>query len=56
MKRFAHAIILSGALAASAAFGAESVMVGGQSMYAAKDIVDNAVNSENKAALTNRTA
>jgi uncharacterized surface protein with fasciclin (FAS1) repeats len=47
MKKIALALALTtacGAFAASA-FAADTVMVGGQSMYPTKDIVDNAVNS-----------
>ena len=46
MKKFATAVALSAALfSATAAFADHAVMVGGQSMFAAKDIIDNAVNS-----------
>jgi len=44
MKKLATAIALCATFAGSA-FGADAVMVGGQSMYPTKDIVDNAVNS-----------
>jgi uncharacterized surface protein with fasciclin (FAS1) repeats len=44
MKKLATAIALSTTLA-GVAHGADIVMVGGQSMYPSKDIVDNAVNS-----------
>lgn len=45
MKKFAYALALTAALGANAALAADTVMVGGQSMYPSKDIVDNAVNS-----------
>ncbi len=46
MKKFSSALLLTTALsAASFAIAAEPVMVGGQSMFPAKDIIDNAVNS-----------
>ena len=46
MKKFSYAVITSLLLATGAsAFAADTVMVGGQSMFATKDIVDNAVNS-----------
>ena len=49
MRKFTHALVLSAAIAASFATAnqavAMDVMVGGQSMMASKDIVDNAVNS-----------
>lgn len=46
MKKLSHALILSLSLAAAnLAVAADTVMVGGQSMFPAKDIIDNAVNS-----------
>src|SRR5450830_7312 len=46
MKKLTYALVLSAALgAASMSMAADTVMVGGQSMYPAKDIIDNAVNS-----------
>lgn len=46
MKKFSYALILTTALsAAGMALAADNVVVGGQSMYPSKDIVDNAVNS-----------
>lgn len=46
MKKLATVLVLSAAFAtAGAAFAANAVMVGGQSMLPSKDIVDNAVNS-----------
>ncbi|HWW99892.1 fasciclin domain-containing protein [Collimonas sp.] len=46
MRKLTYALTLSAALiAASAARAEDTVMVGGQSMYPSKDIVDNAVNS-----------
>lgn len=47
MRTFIPAVLFATSmLAASASFAAEmSTMVGGQSMYPSKDIVDNAVNS-----------
>src|SRR5450830_507498 len=46
MRKLTYALTLSAALiAASAAYAEDTVMVGGQSMYPSKDIVDNAVNS-----------
>lgn len=45
MKKIAYALVLTAALGANAAFAADAVMVGGQSMYPSKDIIDNAVNS-----------
>lgn len=47
MKKFTHALVLSTALSAAsvAMAAADTVMVGGQSMYPTKDIIDNAVNS-----------
>jgi uncharacterized surface protein with fasciclin (FAS1) repeats len=44
MRKILSAVIMTTALCASA-YADEPVMVGGQSMYATKDIVDNAVNS-----------
>lgn len=46
MRKLTYALALSAAMiAASAAHAEDTVMVGGQSMYPSKDIVDNAVNS-----------
>lgn len=46
MRKFGSALVISAALAtASFAFAQDTVMVGGQSMFPSKDIVDNAVNS-----------
>src|SRR5471030_3142468 len=50
MRKLTYALTLSAAMAtamiaASAAYAEDTVMVGGQSMYPSKDIVDNAVNS-----------
>lgn len=45
MKKIAYAFVLTAALGANAALAADTVMVGGQSMYPSKDIIDNAVNS-----------
>lgn len=46
MKKFSYALILITALSASGvAMAADNVMVGGQSMYPSKDIIDNAVHS-----------
>ncbi len=46
MKKFSYALVLTTALsAASLAIAADAVVVGGQSMFPAKDIIDNAVNS-----------
>ena len=46
MRKLTYALTLSATLlAAGAAYAEETVMVGGQSMYPTKDIVDNAVNS-----------
>lgn len=46
MRKLTYALTLSATLiAAGAAHAEDTVMVGGQSMYPSKDIVDNAVNS-----------
>jgi uncharacterized surface protein with fasciclin (FAS1) repeats len=45
MKKLAAVFAISAAVAAGSAFAADTVMVGGQSMYPSRDIVDNAVNS-----------
>ena len=48
MKKLATAfaaLTLCAGLASTSAYAADTVMVGGQSMYPTKDIVDNAVNS-----------
>jgi uncharacterized surface protein with fasciclin (FAS1) repeats len=45
MKKLAIAVLLSAAVFVPAAYAADMVMVGGQSMAPTKDIVDNAVNS-----------
>ena len=48
MKKLATAfaaLTLCAGLASTSAYAADTVMVGGQSMYQTKDIVDNAVNS-----------
>lgn len=46
MKKMLYASIVMLTISASTAFAAaDTVMVGGQAMYPAKDIVDNAVNS-----------
>lgn len=47
MKKFTHALVLTTALSAAnmAMAATDTVMVGGQSMYPTKDIIDNAVNS-----------
>ncbi|QRX83781.1 fasciclin domain-containing protein [Glaciimonas sp. PAMC28666] len=46
MRKFSTVITLSAALlVANVAFAENTVMVGGQSMYPSKDIIDNAVNS-----------
>lgn len=45
MKLNVKKLLVVSALAASTAFGAEPVWVGGQQMFASKDIIDNAVNS-----------
>jgi uncharacterized surface protein with fasciclin (FAS1) repeats len=45
MKKLAYVVAICAALSATTAFSATNVMVGGQSMYPTKDIVDNAVNS-----------
>ncbi|MFZ6815761.1 fasciclin domain-containing protein [Undibacterium sp. Rencai35W] len=45
MRKFNYAFIFAAAMAATALSNAADVMVGGQSMLASKDIVDNAVNS-----------
>jgi uncharacterized surface protein with fasciclin (FAS1) repeats len=46
MRKLTYALTLSATLiAAGAAYAEDTVMVGGQSMYPSKDIVDNAVNS-----------
>ena len=46
MKKLSSVLLMSACLmSAGASFAADTVMVGGQSMFATKDIVDNAVNS-----------
>lgn len=46
MKKLSYALILATALSAGIAIASpNTVMVGGQSMFPAKDIIDNAVNS-----------
>jgi uncharacterized surface protein with fasciclin (FAS1) repeats len=45
MKKLSAAFAVCAILAAASTFAADTVMVGGQSMYPTKDIVDNAVNS-----------
>ena len=46
MRKFSSALVVAAALATTGlAFAQNPVMVGGQSMFPAKDIIDNAVNS-----------
>ncbi|SMC29851.1 Uncaracterized surface protein containing fasciclin (FAS1) repeats [Andreprevotia lacus DSM 23236] len=45
MKKLMATLLCAGLLTTGAALAADTVMVGGQSMFPSKDIVDNAVNS-----------
>ena len=51
MKKIASVLAICAAISASAAYAAPTVMVGGESMYPTKDIIDNAVNSKDHTTL-----